>query len=399
MAARPRLSMAQLIAIAAAADDPPREKAPIIGAQAVGLVITAQVFEPIVGAQALSVTITAEEQGAGDVTSPTLLSAAFNTAGTELTLTYNELLNDTSEPATTAWSLGGTASTVATRNVTDSTVVLGMNAPVFWDETITVSYTAPGANDVKDLAGNLAGNLTNHAVTNNTVARWDDILYIFGGTPHWFLSGDNGVTHTSNVVSNWNDSTAANKDATPNSGPGSPIYNATGLNGHGTVEFTKASGHYLEFDTWDPPAPGTTPIYFHGVFKPKSYTSGDNLYSCSSTTILRCRMSATSNTIGAANPTAGPVVTFTPGNWYIHEQLFDNANDYTRVGNQTSTPAGTTGNNNGGNGTFRINTDAATRFGDIDWAYLIALPFNPTGAQKTRAAAWVTAYYGGSVGV
>lgn len=375
---------------------------PIIGEQTIGVQISARAFTPIVGEQSFAVAIQAEEDGAGDITGPVLVSAVFNAAGDELTLTYNELLDDTSEPATTAWTLTGTASTVATRNVTGMTAVLGMSAPVYRHETIAVSFTQPGANRLKDLAGNDAANLTDQAVTNNTAARWNDILAIFGGTPHWFLSGDNGVVEAGGPgdgVSTWNDATAANKDATTNSGAASPDYNATGLNGHGIVVFTKASGHYLEFDTWDPPAPGTTPIFFWGVFRPKSYTSGDNLYSCSSTTILRCRMSATSNTIGAANPTAGPVVTFTPNTWYRLENLFDNANDYCKVGNQTSTPAGTTGNNNGGNGTFRINTDAVTRFGDVDWACIGAFNLNPTGPQKALADAWVTAYYGGSVGV
>jgi len=234
-----------------------------------------------------------------------------------------------------------------------------------------------------------------------TATATDPLTIVSSVSWRWFLSGDLGLVEAGGPgdgVSTWNDQTANNLDATQiGSGTARPDINATGLNGHGFVAFTKASGHWMEFTTWNPPAPGTSALWFFGVFRPKTYTSGDNLYSGSSTSILRCRMSATSNTIGAANPTSGPVVTFTPNTWYRLENLFNNSTDYCKVGNQTSTPAGTTGNNDAGSGVFRICTDLVTRFGDIDWACLGCTDGDPNGTEKSLLSSWTTSYYGGSV--
>lgn len=106
---------------------------------------------------------------AGDVTAPTLTSAIINSAGTSLTLTYNEALDTGSTPANGAYSLAGTVRTVTGVNVTGSTVVLTLSGAVAQGASVTVSYTA-GGSPVQDAAGNDAGNLTNQAVTNNSTS-------------------------------------------------------------------------------------------------------------------------------------------------------------------------------------------------------------------------------------
>ena len=94
--------------------------------------------------------------------------------GTTLTLTYDEPLDGSSSPPTTAFTVTGGSSS---RTVTDvalsgSAAVLTLDPAVEHGETgIRVSYTVPtgmGASPVRDVLGNDAGRLSNVPVTNET---------------------------------------------------------------------------------------------------------------------------------------------------------------------------------------------------------------------------------------
>lgn len=103
-----------------------------------------------------------------DNTAPVLQSASV-TEGT-LVLTYNESLL-TALPATSAFSVvgaGGVTQAPSSVAISGSTVTLTLSTPSVVDNTVTVSYTVPGSNPIRDLAGNSATALTNYAVTNAT---------------------------------------------------------------------------------------------------------------------------------------------------------------------------------------------------------------------------------------
>ena len=90
--------------------------------------------------------------------------------GYALTLTYNEPLDETSQPATTAYTV--TVETVD-REVTgvvvsESTVTLTLASAVVGGETVVVSYLAPEADPVQDTSGTPAANLRDHPVDNIT---------------------------------------------------------------------------------------------------------------------------------------------------------------------------------------------------------------------------------------
>jgi uncharacterized repeat protein (TIGR02059 family) len=105
----------------------------------------------IAGAQAIVV----------DTTPPTLRSATANTAGTQVTLTFNEPLNATTAVASDfAVSVGATSKTVSSISVSGSTVILTLGTPAASGEVISVAYTAPTPNSatsnsaIQDIAGN-----------------------------------------------------------------------------------------------------------------------------------------------------------------------------------------------------------------------------------------------------
>ena len=117
---------------------------------------------------------------AGDTTAPTLLSASLNTAGTVLSLSYNETLNATTADKTAFTVLvNGVTYSVGSVAVSSSVVQLTLGSAVEAGKTVTVAYTAPTTNSwttntaIQDSAGNDAASLTAQAVTNNSTAGPD----------------------------------------------------------------------------------------------------------------------------------------------------------------------------------------------------------------------------------
>ena len=90
--------------------------------------------------------------------------------GNLLVLTYDEALDGGSVPATSDFTIGGTAVSVNTVAISGMSVTLTLSAAVTSGDTVTVSYVVPGTNPLRDVAGNNAAALTNAVVTNNTLA-------------------------------------------------------------------------------------------------------------------------------------------------------------------------------------------------------------------------------------
>ena len=106
---------------------------------------------------------------AQETIAPTLVVATVD--GTSMALIYSEALDEGSVPATAAYSVvvdsatGVAPSSVA---VTGAKVKLTLSTAATSSDTVTVTYTKPGTNPLRDLAGNDAAALTGRAVTNNT---------------------------------------------------------------------------------------------------------------------------------------------------------------------------------------------------------------------------------------
>ena len=97
---------------------------------------------------------------------------AVNSAGTSLTLTFDDMLDAMSRPAPGAFTVGygsGSTITVSTVSISGMTVTLTLVSAVRQGETITVAYTKPASgNVIKDDAGNELESFTATAVTNNS---------------------------------------------------------------------------------------------------------------------------------------------------------------------------------------------------------------------------------------
>ena len=112
-----------------------------------------------------------------DLVAPIVQSAAVNTAGTSLTITYNEALNSTTAASGDfAVRVGGSLRSVTGVAVSGSTVVLTLSPAVERNEVVTVAYAAPASNAastnnaIQDSVGNDAISFSSTAldVTNSS---------------------------------------------------------------------------------------------------------------------------------------------------------------------------------------------------------------------------------------
>lgn len=102
---------------------------------------------------------------------PTLLTQVVEDATpTLLTETYSVTLDNTSTPATSAFSVlvNSVASTVNNVTISGSTVILTLASAVVYGDVVTVSYTQPELNPLKSLSGGaVVESFENYPVTNN----------------------------------------------------------------------------------------------------------------------------------------------------------------------------------------------------------------------------------------
>ena len=119
--------------------------------------------------EALRITVNGYER-AVDNTAPAFVSAGTNDTD-EVVLTYSEALN-TTQPATSAFTVkvGGNNRGVDTVAISGSAVTLTLASAFRPGDTLTVAYSKPGTNPIKDAADNEAASLPETTVTNNLAA-------------------------------------------------------------------------------------------------------------------------------------------------------------------------------------------------------------------------------------
>ena len=107
-----------------------------------------------------------------DADPPGVESASLD--GTRLDLVYDEVLDGSSEPGTSAYTVAATVGsnpTVSMVSVEGSTVTLTLSAAPDDSAEVTLGYTAPASNPVKDTAGNAAPGFSGREVLRGPVVE------------------------------------------------------------------------------------------------------------------------------------------------------------------------------------------------------------------------------------
>jgi uncharacterized repeat protein (TIGR02059 family) len=105
-----------------------------------------------------------------DTTAPTLSSAAISSSGTSLVITASEALDTSSVPATSSFTVttDGSATTVTGVGVSSNQVTLTLGQTIGTGQSVSVAYTAPASNPLKDSAGNLLASFGATSTTNSS---------------------------------------------------------------------------------------------------------------------------------------------------------------------------------------------------------------------------------------
>jgi len=145
-----------------------------------------------------------------DLTAPVFSSAAVDSAGTLLTLTYNENLFATTAP-TSAFTVtaGGVSQTISSLSISARTLRLSLASAIEKGVVVTVSYAAPTPDStnsnsaIQDAAGNDSISLSSAAVTNSSTV--DTTAPVLSSA----VLGTNGTTLTLTYNEALNATTAA----------------------------------------------------------------------------------------------------------------------------------------------------------------------------------------------
>lgn len=142
-----------------------------------------------------------------DTTAPSIQSAVINTAGTTLTLTYDETLHSTVDPFWKQFVVGTKVwSSVV---VSGTTVVLTPTIPFYSSSSYTLSYTKNlyFRENLQDLQGNEVADLVNYSITNNANTAEPAITTLYtadfsGGIPTGWSSPIGGTVSAPETSAN-----------------------------------------------------------------------------------------------------------------------------------------------------------------------------------------------------
>lgn len=137
---------------------------------------------------------------ARDASAPVRLGLVIaNASPNKIAIAYNELLNTTA-PATSAYTItaSGGAATVSSVAIVGAVVEITLNRNAAAGETLTLTYTVPGSNPVRDRGGNGAPAFASQAVTNNVSSSSVLATDSFTGT-----DGTTLTAHTADTGQSW----------------------------------------------------------------------------------------------------------------------------------------------------------------------------------------------------
>lgn len=224
-------------------------------------------------------------------------------------------------------------------------------------------------------------------------------ISIFGGSSVLcWLRGDLGITIATGV-SAWADQSGNGNDFIQNTAGNHPSYNASGLNGRGTLGFTRASNHRLDCAGFTLPAPGTTPTTFLWVFRQDAFVASSNVFGGLAANNLRVRQVTASpilemNSGTAANANGGAAI----ASWVLGIASFTNSTaDYLKLGSTAAVTGASAGN--GSTVGRQLGSSASAGPISMTFAEKVVLNRVPSAEELTAFAAYVTGIWGATVAV
>jgi hypothetical protein len=342
-----------------------------------------------------------------DVIAPKLSGApTINTAGTELTITFDKTLTSNS-PTAAQFTLGGvpTGVTVSSAAASGTTCVLTLNAIIASGASgITVSMaSADAAVKVLSAAGVPTAPRTAVAVTNNSTATLAGLVTSVAWHYLFEVYTTASVTESGGAVSAVTDQSGAGHSLSQGTAGCRPTYSATsGPNSTPGITHDGAdgasTGDFLPSSSFDIAAPATTAFYELLVFKQVAWTNADRITARPGGNI-QIRQAGTTpaitmnNTTGVNSNTAATI-----GSWFRLEAGFTGStSDFLKIGSTNVTGA-SAGNTDPASGSSTIGAVAGgTTASNIAWTIWGATAGIPTNDERTNIGKWILGKYGSTV--
>lgn len=246
-----------------------------------------------------------------DSIAPTMPSAAVaNATPSTVTLTASEALDSNFVPAASAFAISG-HTVLAVTSVSGTNVTLSVSgAFVNGEAASTASYTQPGANGLRDTAGNLMASFSGLSITNN-VQPVDSTAPAFSSAQVANAAPTQIVITLNETLAN---SVPPNSAFTPSGGK-----TVTGVSVSGTTATVTVNSAYVNGDviTISYAQPGTNPRLQDAAGNPtQSYTnySVTNNVAAVGTETLSINTIATPQTVGTAFTVSGTWTNVQPAN-------------------------------------------------------------------------------------
>jgi hypothetical protein len=172
-----------------------------------------------------------------------------------------------------------------------------------------------------------------------------------------------------------------------------PAYTASDatLNNRATIRGDGVDD-YLNDTALNLPAPGTTNIWIHIVFKPRTWTSGDHIFGCNVTAYRFGQLAGATPQHYFSNGTISAQISPTLNTWQRGEIFLSNStSDYLKIGATTVTGTNL-GNTDPAAGFFLFARNVAG-YADVDIARIIITQGKPTAGEISDLDTRLSSYY------
>ena len=192
---------------------------------------------------------------------PTVLTATVENANKDkVVITCSAAMNESYVPATTDFALAG--KTITNVDVTGAVVTLTVSVAYAYGDTITVDYTKPVSNYLRDTDGAILATFADQAVTNNVAETYPEVIDD-GNTVAWFDMNEN-ITIVSDHISVWGDKSGLGNNLTQGNAASRPTLEADGVLFNGSAHVMKCATFSL-----------AQPEFIYAVMKQVTWGVGD----------------------------------------------------------------------------------------------------------------------------
>jgi hypothetical protein len=170
---------------------------------------------------------------------------------------------------------------------------------------------------------------------------------------------------------------------------------AGGPGGRGAVS-GNGTARFISNANWNPPAPGTTPMYWRAIARLNTWTNGAHLWGGATASRLALVCTTSTPNVAIRNTTASTLVAMTLSTWFRVEAYYSNStSDFLKVGATNVTGINVGNNDQAAHALFGLTTGASLSNSSI--AKLEIFAGLPSNAERTAMDASDLAYYGTSV--